>query len=283
MDSTAGKIRMPLWLRLTPRRALSRLLGFLGRRRFGPFTQMFLRWYCKRYGADISEAAEPLTAYRTFLRFFARELKPGARPMPEDPNAIASPADGRTYVTGTLEDGTLVQAKGKTYTLEELLGNAEEAQALRGGHYHVIYLAPGDYHRFHWPFDGTTKTVRHIAGDLWPVNERAVEGVPGLFVRNERVVVSGHMASGAPFAYVPVGALNVGSIGLEFHDVRTNRAFRRGERRAWPLEITAQRGDPFGWFEFGSSIVLAIGPGGGTLHDFARTTKLRMGQPIGTL
>ena len=273
---------MPWWLRLLPRRTLSRFLGFLGRRRLGPIGQAFLRWYSKRYGADLSEAEKPLRAYRTFLSFFTRNLKPGARPMPQDPRAIVSPSDGRTYVTGRLDEGTLIQAKGKTYSLEDLLGDADDARALRGGQYHVIYLAPGDYHRFHWPFDGTATTVRHLGGDLWPVNERAVEGVPGLFVRNERVVVTGTMTSGAPFAYVPVGALNVGSIGLEFHDVRTNRPFGRRKRAAWTVEVAGRRGDPFGWFGFGSSIVLCIGPDAGTLDLRARGTKLRIGERIGT-
>lgn len=278
----SGRVRMPLWLRLLPRRALSRFLGFLGRRRMGPITQAFLRWYSKRFGANLEEADRPLREYRTFLGFFTRNLEAGARPMPDDTTAIVSPADGRTYVTGSLADGTLIQAKGKTYRLEDLLGDTDDAQALRGGHYHVIYLAPGDYHRFHWPFDGTATTVRHLGGDLWPVNERAVEGVPGLFVRNERVVVTGTMASGAPFAYVPVGALNVGSIGLEFHDVRTNRPFGRRKQATWTVDVTGRRGDPFGWFGFGSSIVLCIGPDGGTLDLRERGAPLRLGERIGS-
>lgn len=283
MDTpTPARTRMPLWLRWMPRRGVSRTLGWLGRRRGGPFLQWFLRWYCKHYGADLSEAAKTSRKdYRTFLSFFTRALRADARPMPDDPQAIVSPADCRVYTAGSLADGTLVQAKGVDYSLADLLGDAQTAEALRGGRYVVMYLAPGDYHRFHWPFDGTVTSVRHLPGDLWPVNDRAVERVPGLFVRNERIAVTGTLASGAPFAYVPVGALNVGSIRLEFHDVRTNR--RKQRARAWEVDVTARRGDPFGWFEFGSSIVLAVGPDGGTLEDLARDTKLRVGQPIGAL
>ena len=276
-----ARVSLPLWLRWMPRRLLSRTLGFLGRRRWGPLGQVFLRWYCKRYGANTDEAARPLREYRTFQDFFTRELRAGARPMPPDRTVITSPADGRTYTTGTLDDGTLLQAKGVPYPLAALLGSAEDAAPLQGGTYHVIYLAPGDYHRFHWPFDGTAHRVRHIAGDLWPVNDRAVQGVPNLFVRNERVVVLGKTRASTPFAFVPVGALNVGSIGLSFHPVRTNRAFDRGNVRTWEVAVDGARGDPFGWFGFGSSIVLVLGPGRQSLTPIARDTVLRVGQPIG--
>ena len=275
--------RPPLIVRLLPRRLLSRTTGFFARRRIpGLLLRPLLRWYANRYGADLTEAARPLTSYRSFVDFFTRQLREGARPMPSDPAAIACPCDGSTSVGGVVDDGTLLQVKGHTYALAGLLGDPEEAQAFEGGTYVVLYLAPGDYHRYHWPWDGTVDTVRHVRGDLWPVNARSVESVERLFARNERVVCLGRTTTGGRFAYVPVGALNVGSIRLAFHELRTNRMGGVAAQR-WPVRAQAARGAEFGLFELGSTIVLVLAPEAGRLTPPPPGTKVRVGDVLGTV
>ena len=172
--------------------------------------------------------------------------------------------------------------KGTTYRVADLLDDPATAADLEGGTFVTIYLAPGDYHRYHWPFDGSVNTVRHLPGDLWPVNERSVEGVSGLFTVNERVSVLGKTAGERVFAYVPVGALNVGSIRLAFHDLRTNLCCRKRAPDAW-IEAPGRRGDEFGLFEFGSTIVLLLAADGGQIEALEPGTRLRMGDPIGRL
>ena len=272
----------PLLVRLLPRRLASRFMGWLGRQRWPSFVlQPFLRWYVERYGARVEDAPKPLPAYETFLEFFTRPLRAGARPLPADPEVIISPCDGKVSNCGRIEAGLLLQIKNVWYSVADLLGSPAAAADLDGGYYMTIYLAPGDYHRYHWPFAGTVHTVRHLPGDLWPVNERAVDSVPGVFAVNERVAVLGHMASGAPFAYVPVGALNVGSIKLAFRDVQTNQCCKRATPLADRLTVRGERGDEFGLFEFGSTVVLLIGPGGGDLTRWPPRTSFRMGEAIG--
>lgn len=278
----------PLLIRMLPRRGLSRLVGWFARRRVPGFLlRPLLRVYAKAYGANLEESARPLEDFRSVTDFFTRTLKDGVRPMPADPAAIASPCDGTAAMSGTVEDGTLLQVKGHSYALADLLGDAEEAAAFEGGTYAVLYLAPGDYHRYHWPFDGTLDTVRHIRGDLWPVNERAVASVERLFAVNERVVCLGNVrtaagAAGGRFAYIPVGALNVGSIKLAFHELRTNRLGKVAAQR-WPVAVDAARGDAFGLFELGSTIVMVLAKDAGALTPPAAGTTIRVGEPIGTL
>lgn len=275
--------RPPLLIRLLPRRGLSRLTGWFARRRVPGFVlRPMLRMYAKRYGANLDESARPLEDFRSFTDFFTRALKDGARPMPADPRDIACPCDGTAAMSGTVEDGTLLQVKGHTYTLADLLGDAEAAAAFEGGTYAVLYLAPGDYHCYHWPFDGTVDTVRHVRGDLWPVNERAVESVERLFAVNERVVCLGDVASGGRFAYIPVGALNVGSIHLDFHDLRTNR-MRGTAAQRWAVSADGARGDGFGRFELGSTIVMVLAKDAGALDVPPAGTTIRLGQRIGSL
>lgn len=275
--------RPPLAIRLMPRRAVSRLLGRLGRMRLPGFLlRPFLRWYIGRYGVVMEDAVDPLEAYPTFVSFFTRALVDGARRMPADPRAIASPCDGRVSAAGPIERGTILQVKRVSYPVAELLGSEATACDLEGGTFVTIYLAPGDYHRFHWPFDGRAHTLKHLPGDLWPVNDRALHSVADLFAVNERVVVLGDTAAGRPFALVPVGALNVGSIRLAFHDVQTNRCCKKRQPDAW-VDVTAARGDEFGRFEFGSTVVLLLGPEAGRLDAFAPDTRLRLGDSIGVL
>jgi phosphatidylserine decarboxylase len=271
-------------LRALPRRTVSRLLGQLGRLRAPrPVLLPVLNWYSRRFGVDLAELERPLADYASFLDFFTRRLPAGARSVPPDPLTVASPADARVVTAGALEDGTLLQVKGVPYALADLLGSAEDAAAFAGGTYLTAYLAPGDYHRFHWPWTGRVRAVRHLPGDLWPVNQSGLAAVPGLFRRNERVVLRGETAGGGAFAFVPVGALNVGSIRVTaLPRLRTNRSVL-GARPATAVDFGGARGDELGWFEFGSALVLVLARDAGRLEPLATETRLLVGQPIGVL
>jgi phosphatidylserine decarboxylase len=279
----------PLLVRALPRRGLSRMTGWFAKRGVPGFLlRPMLRLYAGHYGAKLEESSRPLEDFTSFTDFFTRTLKDGVRPMPEDPAAIACPCDGAAAMSGIVEDQTLLQVKGHTYSLAQLLGDPEEAAQFEGGSYAVIYLAPGDYHRYHWPFDGVVDTVRHVRGELWPVNERAVESVESLFAVNERVVClgntrrPGNTGSGARFAYIPVGALNVGSIKLAFHDLTTNRGGDVAAQR-WPVAGGGTRGGEFGMFELGSTVVMLLAKDGGAIEAPAAGTKLKLGEAFGSV
>lgn len=275
-------MKPPAFVRALPRRAFSRFMGQLGRLPApGVLLTPLLRAYARIYGANLGEAARPVGAYRTFLEFFTRQLKPGSRPLAADPRAILSPADGRVQSTGTIQRATLLQVKGVRYRIADLLADVAAGEEFEGGSYIVVYLAPGDYHRFHWPLCAEFERLVHVPGDLWPVNERAVQSLPGLFARNERVVLRGKTQAGEPIAFVAIGALNVGSIRLAFSRLRTNRR-GPGRVREWRLPpAKGRRGEELGHFEFGSSIALLIGPRAGRLDPLPANAPLRMGQMIG--
>jgi phosphatidylserine decarboxylase len=89
-----------------------------------------------------------------------------------------SPADGIVLTIGRVRDDHVEQVKGVTYSLDALLGyNPATKKIPREGHTYkprtgnamysaVIYLAPGDYHRFHSPTEWKFETLRHFAGML---------------------------------------------------------------------------------------------------------------------
>ncbi|KYG43805.1 hypothetical protein M433DRAFT_136109 [Acidomyces richmondensis BFW] len=111
-------------------------------------------------------------------------------------------------------------------------------------YYCVIYLAPGDYHRFHSPVSWVVESRRHFAGELYSVSPYLVRTLPGLFTLNERVVLLGRWRYGF-FSYTPVGATNVGSIVINFdRELRTNSLLTdtQADRAA---ELAAERGEPY--------------------------------------
>jgi phosphatidylserine decarboxylase len=240
--------------------------------------------YSKGFGVHRAEVARPLRRYRSFNDFFTRELAPGLRPLDPDPAAVVSPVDGRVYTSGAVESGTILQCKDVPYSVADLLGSEADAAPFNGGTFVTAYLAPKDYHRIHWPMDATVDRVRHLPGDLWPVNDKALAGVPRLFARNERVAMLGRTPSGAAFALVPVGALNVGSIRLAFATLRTNR---RGPKTPRDVDLSsdlvARRGAEAARFAFGSAIVLLLSRDAGRLDAIEPGTVLRLGRRIGTL
>jgi phosphatidylserine decarboxylase len=270
------------FVRALPRKAVSRAMGVLSST---PFPRALLApaiaAYARGFGVDLSEAAP--ARYRSFRDFFARSLREGVRPLDPDPAAILCPVDGRVHAAGAIEAGSAVPVKGVPYSTPQLLGDAAEAAALEGGTFQAFYLSPRDYHRIHWPFDGVVEGVRHLPGDLWPVDPAAVDAVPRLFVRNERVAIAGRTPSG-PFAMVAVGALNVGSVRLSFCRLRTNHdAATRPRRHAFDPPLPVRRGEDAGWFELGSAVVLACSPACGRLDALERGSPVRMGRSVGRL
>jgi phosphatidylserine decarboxylase len=171
-----------------------------------------------------------LRFYETFIRFFTRELKEGARTItaPNNATSICSPCDGRVLSFGEVctADATIDCVKGRSYRLDEFMLGVRDDQektipALiksvneRGNKLFsmVIYLAPSDYHRFHSPALCTANYRRHIAGYLDPVKPSYVGRHKDVFKNNERVNLFGTWTHGF-FLQSFVGALNVGSIKL---------------------------------------------------------------------
>jgi phosphatidylserine decarboxylase len=271
---------------LLPQHALSRLVGRLAESRNPLVKDRFIGWFARRYGVDLGEAAQPdPRAYPDFNSFFTRALRPGARPLPEQPRVVACPVDGAVSQAGAATDGRLLQAKGHHYRLEDLLGGDPRLAApFHGGSFATLYLSPRDYHRIHMPLDGRLTTMLHVPGRLFSVNPLTARGVPGLFARNERVVTLFDTAAG-PMAVVLVGAVIVASIETVWAGIVTPPSGR--EIRRWdypPGEVELARGAELGRFRLGSTVIVLFGPDAVTLEsNLASGAEVRMGRPLGCL
>ena len=240
----------------------------------------------RRFGVDLDEAAQPdPTAYPTFNAFFTRALKPGARVPDPDPRALLMPADGRISQLGRIEtDGRIFQAKGRSFTAAQLLGDAEAARVFAGGSFATVYLSPRDYHRVHMPWTGTLLETVHVPGRLFSVGTEAVRDVPGLFARNERLVCHFDTDFG-PMASVMVGALLVSGVETVWSGVEIPDYADEVVRRDWRGQgIVLERLAEMARFNYGSTVIVLLPPGAATLSpELAAETPVRLGQTLARL
>jgi phosphatidylserine decarboxylase len=271
-------------LRVLPQHVVSHLVGWAAARQLPvPLRQPAARAFGRLIGVDFSEVRDPLSSFASVQAFFTRALRDGARSVDEAPDALVSPCDGSWGCAGTVEDGQLLQVKGRAYSLARLLGDPLAAREFEGGTYATLYLAPRDYHRFHAPCTALVRRIVYLPGALWPVNRLGREKVGDLFAVNERLCV--YMAAGvsaADLCLVAVGATLVGKIRLSFDGLATNAGGAVAERH-YPEGIRLGKGQECGRFEFGSTIVLLAKARAATITAAAPDTPVRLGERIGTM
>ena len=270
---------------LLPHRALSRLVYWATRRTWRPWKNFLIGRVVKAYAVDMSQAEQTdAFAFASFNAFFTRALKSGARPLPADANAIACPADGRVSQFGLIRDDRIFQAKGQDFSAAELLGDETAASPFANGSFITVYLSPRDYHRVHMPLAGSLRETLHIPGRLFSVAPFAVEAVPRLFARNERLVCHFEGESG-PFAVIMVGAMLVSGVETVWSGVEIPPYSNSIVRRDWRGKgIRLDRGAELGRFNMGSTVIVLL-PAGTTALDKGLSAQLPvlMGQSIGRI
>ncbi|MAJ60714.1 MAG: phosphatidylserine decarboxylase [bacterium TMED88] len=276
-------------IRLLPRSALSAALGRIAEVRIpGRLRRPLWRGFAAAVGADLAEVKDPLESFECLQAFFTRALRPGTRPLSTDLGDLVAPCDGAWGESGRVESGRLVQVKGRTYSLADFLEDPDCAARFEGGSFATFYLAPRDYHRFHAPCEARVQKATHVPGQLWPVNRIGLEGISDLFVRNERICAHMKMTDGSSehatdLVMVAVGATLVGKIRLAFDDLTSRLREAEPTTHAYPEAIPLRRGEEWGRFEFGSTIVMIVGPGQASLAEKPPGTPLRLGEAIGRI
>jgi phosphatidylserine decarboxylase len=258
-DATAGE-RLFAWLQyLLPKQLLSRIIYHLMRSESPGLKRLLIGSFLRGYTLNMAEAAQPDPfAYRSFNDFFTRALRPGVRPIAAADDALVSPVDGTLSQRGALDGESLLQAKGRYYSLTELLANDREAiDSYRDGGFACIYLAPYNYHRIHMPCAARLRSTIYVPGDLFSVNAATVRAVPRVFARNERVICDFDTAFGR-MAVILVGALFVGSMAT-VHCGEVNPPPRRRKSPQVLADGAGRefaRGEELGRFNMGSTVIL---------------------------
>jgi phosphatidylserine decarboxylase len=259
-----------------PRRWLTRLVGRLSHIENPLVCGASIAFWRLFSDLDLSDSKK--THFKSLHECFTRELKDGARPIEMDPRLLASPCDALVGACGPIEDGSVLQAKGFSYPLGDLLGCAELAQYYRGGRFVTLRLTSSMYHRFHAPYDCRVEQVNYFSGDTWNVNPIALKRVERLFCKNERAVIRCRLASGALLTLVPVAAILVASIRLKFLDVRLHLRYRGPH--LIPCDVELAKGEEMGWFEHGSTIIVLVPHGFSLCPQLADGARIRVGQAL---
>ncbi len=192
-----------------------------------------------RYGSIRSK--EFHESFKSFDDFFTRDLVTSARTFVSDKKFMPAFAEGRYFATESIHDILKFPVKGSYLRVTDLIPT-EEAAWFEQGPMLIARLCPMDYHRYHYPDDGTTYKSYQRFGRYHSVNPIALKYRPECFIKNERRISILHTVNFGYLAYIEVGALFVGAIE-QVH--KEQEAYKRGDLK--------------GMFHFGGSTVIVIG------------------------
>ena len=180
----------------------------------------------------------PPEEYRSYNDFFARRIRPEARPIRMEEDVLIAPCDSKLTVMPITSDGRFT-LKHTEYTAASLLQNAELARHYEGGTALIFRLTVDDYHRYCYIDSGRKTGNVHIPGVLHTVNPIANDVYP-IYVQNSREYTILHTRHFGDVVQMEVGALLVGRI-VNHHG-----------------EAEVQRGAEKGYFQFGGSTVVVL-------------------------
>ncbi|WP_058534304.1 archaetidylserine decarboxylase [Legionella saoudiensis] len=269
-----------------PKHGLTVFAGCLAEVKEPRVKNYIIQRFIKKYKVNMSEALiEEPTAYANFNEFFIRHLKPECRPLAQA--EIISPVDGCVSEIGTIQQGQLIQAKGREYSVMELLAcTEEEAQQFKNGRFATLYLSPKDYHRVHLPMDAELLSMTYVPGALFSVQPMTARVVPKLFARNERLVISFATAAG-PMKMVLVGATIVGAIGTSWHGdiLRSKQITSFDYEQDTTITKHMLKGSEVGYFKLGSTVILLFADGSKVQwsNHLKAESVIRFGEAMGSL
>lgn len=232
-SSPVGKSFVEL---LVKKKMFSKLYGnycdsSLSKKKIQPFIDEF--------NIDMTLCNKDINDFKNFNDFFARTLTPEARPIDFSENILVSPGDGRLSAFENIDLDKIVQIKGFTYSLKELIADPEVAKEFEGGTCLILRLCPTDYHRFHFVDNGTCGETKKISGFYYSVNPIALNNISELFCKNKREWCLFNSDNFGEILHVEVGATCVGTI---------LQTYTPGKR--------VTKGEEKGYFKFGGSTTI---------------------------
>jgi len=251
---------------------LHRMIEVYGEFLDTPASVVYLDEFIARPNYKMEDYFVGPSGWLTFNQFFAREVRPGKRPVAEPYNdkVIVAPADAVYMGQWPIDENSSITAKGLEWRIDELLGDSPYADAFKGGTYTHSFLYIDDYHRYHVPVAGTVREVRNISGKVYmDVSRNAdgdldvVDGDTYQFSQERGLIVIESPEVGL-VAVLPIGMSYVSSVNLS---ARVGDALRKG--------------DEFGYFLFGGSDIVMVFQDKGIVLDAEAGSKYLQGQRVG--
>lgn len=204
-----------------------------------PLSKKKIKAFIDEFNIDMSLCNKNIDEFENFNDFFARTLTPEARPIDYSENILISPGDGRLSAFENIDLNKVVQIKGYTYSLKELIDDPKVAEEFEGGTCLILRLCPTDYHRFHFVDSGTCSESKKISGFYYSVNPIALNNVSELFCKNKREWSIFNSDNFGKILHVEVGATCVGTI-----------------LQTYSPEKRVKKGEEKGYFKFGGSTTI---------------------------
>ena len=230
-----------------------------------------IKGFVDKLGINMNESEKSIEEFTSFNDFFFRKLKPNARPIE---TGFVSPGDGKLIAFENISEIHNFFVKGRKFTLKEFLNSEQLADKYKNASLLILRLAPNDYHRYHFPYNGTPSEMVKIKGDYFSVSPYALaSNFTKVFCENKREFCELQTEDKGDILIAPVGATMVGSI-IETFTPNTH----------------ISKGDEMGYFAFGgSTIVLLIDKDKISIDtDILENTKnnietaVKMGEKIGS-
>lgn len=235
-----------------------------------PSSSQMIQSFINQHKIDMTVAQKSISDFISFNDFFYRKLKPEARPIGD---GFVSPGDGRLLAFENVADLQHFFVKGQKFTLPAFLKDHKLARQFENASMLILRLAPKDYHRFHFPYDGTPTAAKKINGHYYSVSPYAITGnFTKVFCENKREYCILKTPDKGDILIAPIGAQMVGSI------IET-----------YTPEKVVKKGDEMGYFAYGGSTVVVLADRDKLAidADLLENTKnkietfVRMGEKIG--
>ncbi len=194
--------------------------------------------FIKEHQLNMDEFVVPEKGYKNFNQFFYRKLKDKQRII-ED--GVVSAADGKIVVFNQINDCYNFYIKDCSFNLTTFLKDKYLAQKYNGCAMAIIRLAPADYHRFHFPFDGIPSESKKIKGYYYSVSPLALKQNMKIFCENKREYSQLKTNSIGDILICEVGATLTGSI-----------------KQTYIPNQPVKKGDEKGHFSFGGSTIVLL-------------------------
>ena len=221
--------------------------------------------FAKIYKLNQDEMEKAMHEYHTLHDLFIRTLKKEARLVDKDENSVVSPVDAVIEDVGSINETSEMLVKGKSYSIQEMLGSDQTVTKYLNGTYMVLYLSPSHYHRIHSPVEGAIVKQWTLGSKSYPVNKMGLKYGVRTLAKNYRMITEVNTACGH-IAIVKVGAMFVNSIE------KTHQG------------MNLHKGEEMAYFSFGSTVVLLFEKGIFKLDSSIHTPKdIQIGGKIGVL
>lgn len=228
-------------------------------------SKLFIKSYAAVYKINLDEMLQDIQSFPNLHSFFTRHLKEGARKIDMSADSVVSPVDGVIEDSGDIMASKEIIAKGKSYSISEMLGGTLQAEKYEGGTYIIIYLSPSHYHRIHSPISGKVIDSYSLGKKSFPVNRLGLKLGDSVLAKNFRVVTE-IASEKTTVAMVKVGAMLINSV------IVTN------SKKEWG------KGEEAAYFSFGSTVILLFQKGAFVPNDVVRSCgEIRMGETLGRL